>query len=574
MTFLDEMVESRKCGVLDVRIACKQFLEERYYADRTRLSEVLKKRDRIGVIAELKVKSPLTEQVAGQINGKSPESASCMEYHDSHNILEPTLENISEIANEMLSGGACAISVITEPKYFSGSYGNLQQITQVVPKDVPVILKDFIIDSSQIELGVFCGASNGLIIPKICDPINTAKIMVKYGLEPLIEIHDMSDLEAIEPLKDTKMTFVIAINNWDLTSFAMDFKTSFRLVPEIRKIFGPRQLIITEGGINTRQDIIEIGRTRIRAALVGTSIMGYTGPSNVGSIPGSISGSIPGSVPGSISSKLSELLGFKKPFIKICGITDESIFNSIPTPVSNSTSIPTLNSEPNTTPNPIPNTTPNTETNAPSNATNNAVSSVLNWQSINAFGVILGDPLTNNTIPIEKVKLIFENSPLFLQRTIVVKNKTLSEIFKYNEILNPDLIQCNLKEMEKNPRAVPRKLAMKIIHTISLSDTGWEGAVKIIKSIPKYIFGIALDISPKNGIMVDIEQIVKVVQTYPQHRMILTGEMPSISLQNLIDIYIQSNGFGLDIPLSKITQDISMDLAKISDLMQNRNELA
>ena len=81
---------------------------------------------------------------------------------------------------------------------------------------------DFNISKAQLELGKQCGASNALLITSICNPLEMFDLMHEVGLEPLIEIHDEGDLDAIKLLKNSMKSFVIGINNRNLKNLTQN----------------------------------------------------------------------------------------------------------------------------------------------------------------------------------------------------------------------------------------------------------------------------------------------------------------------------------------------------------------
>jgi indole-3-glycerol phosphate synthase/phosphoribosylanthranilate isomerase len=209
----------------------------------------------------------------------------------------------------MVDGGAIALSILTEPRKFKGSFGNLKVAAESVPRDMPLLMKDFVIDETQLKLGKICGASNALLIASICDPLEMAKMMLNNGLEPLIEIHDQEDLAKIRPLAKSQLNFVIGVNNRNLRDLTTSFTPTIELIPLIQDIFGENQPIISESGIFTRADMIRVEQAGAKAALVGTSIM-----------------------QGDIEQQLRLLLGKDYPFIKVCGISQSKTLESINDP--------------------------------------------------------------------------------------------------------------------------------------------------------------------------------------------------------------------------------------------------
>ena len=250
MNILNQIAESRKEDLSKLREIIRNFQALGLNPQdnkRSPLSVALSLRKEVGIIAEIKPASPSK----GDLIPSQPLD----------NPLSPTLTNIAEIASRMVNGGALALSILTEPRKFKGSFGNLKAASETVPRDIPVLMKDFVIDETQLKLGKICGASNALLIASICDPLEMAKMMIDNGLEPLIEIHDREDLEKTRPLAQSGLKFVIGVNNRNLRDLSTSFTPTIELIPLIQEIFGANQPIISESGIFTRADMIRVEQT-------------------------------------------------------------------------------------------------------------------------------------------------------------------------------------------------------------------------------------------------------------------------------------------------------------------------
>ncbi len=132
--------------------------------------ETAKKEGRRPVIAEIKPASP----TAGQLR---------------------QIEDAASLARDYAASGACGISVLTESKFFRGSLENLRQASQA---DVPALRKDFLFDPAQIKESYFYGADSLLLISSFFVADSLARMIAgcrKYGIEPLVEVHDEDDIE-------------------------------------------------------------------------------------------------------------------------------------------------------------------------------------------------------------------------------------------------------------------------------------------------------------------------------------------------------------------------------------------
>jgi indole-3-glycerol phosphate synthase len=176
-------------------------------------------------------------------------------------IRDVTPLEAAQIAQQMESAGAAAISVLTEPNFFKGSIKNLEYIRQKVK--IPVLRKDFIIHKNQIfevESDLI------LLIAGILGDKLDAFVYetISSGREPLVEVHNMDELEKamLTPAK------IIGINNRDLTTMKVDITTTEKLAPLISN-----RIIISESGISSPDEALRMIDTGADAILVGTSIM-------------------------------------------------------------------------------------------------------------------------------------------------------------------------------------------------------------------------------------------------------------------------------------------------------------
>lgn len=174
------------------------------------------------------------------------------------------VHNPGAIAQEMVDGDACGISVLTEGRYFNGSLENLQEVTGTV--DVPVLRKDFIFHTAQIKEAYYYGADSILLISSFFD-LDGLTAMIeecrRYNMEPLVEIHSLKDGD----MATKAGAKIFMANNRDKDTLELDLERS-RVLSE-----GLEGTIIGASGIST-QDDLQFVLTYCDAALVGTSIMG------------------------------------------------------------------------------------------------------------------------------------------------------------------------------------------------------------------------------------------------------------------------------------------------------------
>jgi len=181
--------------------------------------------------------------------------------------------NIGRIASEYQRGGACAISVLTEPHFFKGDLSHLSQVKEET--SLPVLQKDFILDPFQIFEGRASGADVILLIASLLDREQLKEfvdLMQKLHMVPLVEIHNENDLEKTSSLHLP----LIGINNRDLRTLEVDLRITFRLMKEIPS--GTK--VISESGIRSPQDVKLLREAGVDGILVGEVLMRTSDPAS------------------------------------------------------------------------------------------------------------------------------------------------------------------------------------------------------------------------------------------------------------------------------------------------------
>lgn len=170
------------------------------------------------------------------------------------------------IAATYASGGAAAISVLTDEQFFMGSLSYLRAVREAV--DVPLLRKDFIIDPFQVYEGRAAGADAILLIVAALGDIQLGELhalTLECGMSPLIEVHNESEMERALRL-DAKL---IGINNRDLKTFNVDLQTTARLAGMV----DDDVVLVAESGIRDAADVRTMGASGADAILVGESLI-------------------------------------------------------------------------------------------------------------------------------------------------------------------------------------------------------------------------------------------------------------------------------------------------------------
>jgi indole-3-glycerol phosphate synthase len=199
------------------------------------------RRDGINVIAEIK--------------SASPSAGSIVDHPD-----------VAAIAADYASGGAAAISVVTEPEFFRGSRDWLS--TAAAASGLPVLMKDFVIDESQLVRGVAAGASAILLLASLLDAVQIRGFIAcldAFSCDALVEVHDEAELS--RALGGGAR--IIGVNNRNLRDFSVDLGASERLSRQI-----PQGVLrVAESGIRSRSEVDRLHAAGFDAFLVGESLL-------------------------------------------------------------------------------------------------------------------------------------------------------------------------------------------------------------------------------------------------------------------------------------------------------------
>lgn len=164
------------------------------------------------------------------------------------------------LAEKMVSGGAAALSVLTEPEHFGGSTETLERIRAAV--DVPILRKDFILHEAQLDA---VESDVVLLITRFVDDLSGLLAAARErGFQALVEVHTGTEMtRAVEAGAD-----LIGINNRDLARLEVDLGTFERLAPAPEDV-----TLIAESGITSPEDAARMRRAGADGLLIGTAIM-------------------------------------------------------------------------------------------------------------------------------------------------------------------------------------------------------------------------------------------------------------------------------------------------------------
>ncbi len=239
MNILDRIIEKKKDSLPGIRLRAKNLKK------RTRSFFSLKERlladTNLSVIAEIKRGSP------------------------SLGLFAPDLD-IGAQALAYQNHGASAISILTD-EHFYGSIADLEVLAPLL--QLPILAKDFIIDSSQIAVAHAAGADVILLIAAVLSPAKVqelAKTAAEYGLEVILELHDTAEipLEAIPP------GVILGLNNRNLKTFEVSLQNGISQIHRLKAAGSP---IIAESGIHTPDQAQTLCAAGFCGMLIGESLI-------------------------------------------------------------------------------------------------------------------------------------------------------------------------------------------------------------------------------------------------------------------------------------------------------------
>jgi indole-3-glycerol phosphate synthase len=210
------------------------------------LSKSIDERAHVPLIAEIKVASPTMRARRAHVD-------------------------VATIARHMEAGGAAGISVVTEPHFFKGSPRSLETVRSCV--SLPVLMKDFIVNTCQIDAARDAGVSAVLLIQALFDrgyATSRVEEMIELahtnGLQALLEAHTVAEFEsAISSDAD-----LIGINNRDLGTLDVDLTTTKKILAAVSP---DERVIVSESGVKTPADVRFLRQCGADALLVGSALM-------------------------------------------------------------------------------------------------------------------------------------------------------------------------------------------------------------------------------------------------------------------------------------------------------------
>jgi len=244
MNILEEIIEQKKSEIIKLKRTFSNSSFEGmalFHSDNLSLIDNINNDKSISIIAELKKKSP------------------------SKGIINENFE-YQNIIKTYFNSGIAGVSILTDEKYFGGNINLLKEIAS--NKSLPLLRKDFIIDTLQVSQSKAFGAD---VILLICEALSANQIKEltcaahEIGLEVLLELHDEKQIDKI----DFSLNKLIGINNRNLTNFEVSVNSSVF----ISELLPNNITLISESGIMQHEDLIKLKKTKVKAVLVGEYLM-------------------------------------------------------------------------------------------------------------------------------------------------------------------------------------------------------------------------------------------------------------------------------------------------------------
>ncbi|BAY64080.1 MULTISPECIES: indole-3-glycerol phosphate synthase TrpC [Calothrix] len=194
----------------------------------------------------------------------------------SKGVLREDFDPIA-IALAYQQGGASCLSVLTDEKFFQGSFDNLAKVRSVV--DLPLLCKEFIIYPYQMYLARIRGADAVLLIAAILSDQDLqyfVKIANSLKMAALIEVHSLAELDRVLALDGITL---VGINNRNLEDFSVNLQTTCELLATRGQQLQERNiLVVSESGLHTAEDLNLVSTAGASAVLIGESLVKQVDP--------------------------------------------------------------------------------------------------------------------------------------------------------------------------------------------------------------------------------------------------------------------------------------------------------
>ncbi|WP_445631796.1 indole-3-glycerol phosphate synthase TrpC [Nostoc sp. DSM 114167] len=221
---------------------------------------------------------PTRDFVAALRQGKTKPAliAEVKKASPSKGVLRADFDPVA-IALSYQQGGASCLSVLTDVKFFQGSFDNLAKVRAAV--DLPLLCKEFVIYPYQMYLARVQGADAILLIAAILSDRDLQyflKIANNLKMAALIEVHSLAELDRVLALDGVSL---IGINNRNLEDFSVDLQTTCQLLAARgRQLQEKNILVVSESGLHNPEDLSLVLTAGASAVLIGESLVKQPDP--------------------------------------------------------------------------------------------------------------------------------------------------------------------------------------------------------------------------------------------------------------------------------------------------------
>ena len=238
--------------------------------------EVERMRDRLPLLQlrqQVQDTAPPKDFLAALRNGKTKPAliAEVKKASPSKGVIRADFDPVA-IAKAYEQGGASCLSILTDSKFFQGSFDNLSLVRQAV--DLPLLCKEFIIYPYQIYLARAQGADAVLLIAAVLEDKDLnyfVKITKALGMTPLIEVHTLEELDRVLAVAGVEL---VGINNRNLEDFTVSLQTTQAILAARQAELSQRNiLIVSESGLHTPADLNTVQAAGAKAVLIGESLV-------------------------------------------------------------------------------------------------------------------------------------------------------------------------------------------------------------------------------------------------------------------------------------------------------------
>lgn len=251
-TFLEKVCRKTRLRASYLRSRGSELIAEALDVRGSKLTNTfsasLRRQDRNNIIAEIKRASPSKGVIAAEID-------------------------VGDLAKDYESGGAAAVSVLTEPDFFRGGIDDLRAAASAV--HIPILQKDFIVNEMQIYEAAANGADAILLIVAALSETELRSFLEltdRLGMDAIVEAHTADEMTAAVSAGSQ----IIGVNNRDLRSLEVSIDVSRKLIAG-----RPRgTLMVAESGLSHRHQITELRELGFDAFLIGESLMRSADPVN------------------------------------------------------------------------------------------------------------------------------------------------------------------------------------------------------------------------------------------------------------------------------------------------------